>query len=374
MNKVFVFSCLFCLFILGLYLFCCEPLVNKFEDVQDAQMYSAKDIQSISNDVDTLKCMTWNIRYGGGRIPWFGDCCGDKVILAKSDILENLQNIADLINEVKPDILFMQEVDVESKRTGYIDEVQWLLDHTYFNYGCYASMWEAQYVPSDGLGRVNTGNAILSRWKIESAERIQLPLRGDQDALTQYFYLRRNMLKAKIELQGLSNLYILAVHMAAFSMDDTKQKQMDRIKEELDALNDTQSPFILGGDFNLIPPGSDSTDFCDEDKCPGESFHGPDDDPLHREGSYFTLDIDMLQPLYSTYSSAVPLADYLSDQGHYFTHTPDWNGFWNRKLDYMFTNLEWIPGSDSTYQEITFLKSLSDHVAVSAKLEVSHGN
>jgi len=233
-------------------------------------------------------------------------------------------------------------------------------------------MWESQFVPSDGLGRINTGNTILSRWKIKNAERIQLALRGDQDALTKYFYLRRNMLKARVEIQGLNNFYVIALHMDAFCTDDTKKKQIERILEELDALNATQSFFVLGGDFNLIPPGSDSTDFCDEDKCAGESFHGSKDDPLHKEGSYFGLEKDLMQPLYDNYSSAVPLADYLSNQQHYFTHTPDYNGFWDRKIDYLFTNLKWVPGSDSTYQERTAQRSISDHVPVSAKLEVSH--
>jgi len=54
MNKVFVLSFLLCMSLLAMYLFCCEPLVNRFEDVQDAQMYSAKEIQSVSTDVDTL--------------------------------------------------------------------------------------------------------------------------------------------------------------------------------------------------------------------------------------------------------------------------------------------------------------------------------
>ena len=361
---------IFALIIL-LFLMNCDPLVNKFDDIEGAQMYTAKNIQTVPTSIDTLTFMTWNIRFGVARIPWFGDCCGNKVIVAKSEVLENLVDIADFIYEVKPDIIFMQEVDIESKRTAYIDEVQWLLDNTYFNYGCYASMWKVQFIPSDGLGRINTGNAILSRWKIEEADRIQLPLRGDQDALTEYFYLRRNLLKAKIAVPGIDDFYALDIHMSAFSTDDTKQRQLDRIIEELETLDNTK--FVIGGDFNLIPPGSDSTDFCDEDKCVGESFHGPNDDPMHKEGSYFTEEIDWLQRVYDKYNPAVPLSDYLSDQEHYLTHTPVWDGFWNRKLDYLFTNMNWITGTDSTYQDIIFENSLSDHVAVSAKMEVGNG-
>ena len=63
-------------------------------------------------------------------------------------------------------------------------------------------MWEADLIPSDGIGRINTGNAILSKYELSDAERIQLRLRTDQDDLIQYFYLRRNILKARIPKLG----------------------------------------------------------------------------------------------------------------------------------------------------------------------------
>ena len=353
--------------LLFLFHLACEPLVNQFEDIEDGIMYTAREIVAPPTTVDTIKVMTWNIRFGAGRTPWFGDSCGDRVILGTDEVYTNLEGLAEKIDEVKPDILLLQEIDVDSKRSSYIDEVQWLLDHTYFNYGAYASMWQAQYVPSDGLGRINVGNAILSRWEITEAERIQLPLRGDQDAMTKYFYLRRNILKTKIALPGVDNFYVVDTHLSAFSTDDTKKNQVERYKDELDKLNSAGAIFITGGDFNLLPPGSDSTDYCDEDKCPDESFHGPKDDPKHKEGSYFTPEITWLQELYNAYQPAVPLEDYLANQAHYFTHTTNWNGFWDRKIDYLFTNKKWIPGSDSTHQLIL---DLSDHIPVSARWEV----
>ena len=153
----------------------------------------------------------------------------------------------------------------------------------------------------------------------------------------------------------------------AFSTDNTRKKQIERFKLELDKLSNVGALFVAGGDLNLIPPASDSTDFCDEDKCPGESFHGPNDDPQHKEGSYFAPQISWLQDLYDTYMPDVPLEEYLSNQEHYFTSTPDWNGFWNRKIDYLFTNYKWVPGTNSTHQDIL---NLSDHIPVSVKWEV----
>jgi len=350
---------LLCLFV------SCEPLVTEFDEFENARLYQATQLQNPAETEDTLKIMTWNIRFGAGRTPWFGDGCGSRVIFSKDEIYVFLEKLAYWINTIKPDILLLQEVDVKSKRTGYIDEVQWLLNHTHLNFGAYASMWDAQYIPSDGLGRMNTGNAVLSRWKITEAERIQLPVIGDKDALTTYFYLRRNILKTKIEIPDGGHFFVVNTHLEAFSTDDTKLKQVQRLEEELTNLG--SGPFIAGGDFNLLPPGSDSTDYCMEDRCPDESFHQPGDNPFHKEGSNYTPEATWLQGLYDKYHPDVPLSRYLSDQPHYFTHTTDWNAFWDRKIDYLFTNQEWIAGSDSTWQGIS---DVSDHIPVSVMWEV----
>ena len=343
----------------------CEPLVTTFDDKEDAQMYKSSSRQTPPAQAYTIKVMTWNIRFGAGRIPWFGDSCGDRVILSENEVKHNLQGIADFINVVQPDILFINEIDIESKRTAYIDEVQWLLNHTYFNYGAFASNWKSQFIPSDGLGRMNMGNAILSRWKISDAIRIKLPLRGDQDALTEYFYLRRNILKCRIELPGLDNFYAVTTHLAAFSTDDTKQKQIEVLLENLEKIDSEGSIFVLGGDFNLLPPIATKTDYCMEDMCDDESYHQPGDDPQHKEGSYFTPEITWLQPMYDLYQAAVTLQNYQANESHYFTHTPKTDRDWDRKIDYLFTNYQWITLSDSTYQDDTF--NLSDHAPVSAE-------
>ena len=183
--------------LLLIFIISCHSFVTVFGDIEDAVLYTSSSITA-NPEVVNPKIMTWNIRFGAGRIPWFADSCGDRVIMTEQETFNHLWDIVELINAEQPDIILLQEVDVLSKRSAYIDQIQWILDHTYLNYGAYASMWQSQYILSDGLGRVDAGNAILSLWKIIEAERIQLPLRTDQDDLTQYFYLRRNILKTKI--------------------------------------------------------------------------------------------------------------------------------------------------------------------------------
>ncbi len=346
----------------------CEPLVYTFDDLESAVSYSSDRQSGVPDNPETIKVLTWNIRFGAGRLSWFGDGCGERVILTSKEVKENLQRIADKINAWKVDLILLQEVDVESKRSAYIDQVQWLLDHTEMNYGVYASVWHSQFIPSDGLGRMDMGTAILSRWPLDNAARIALPLREDQDALTQYFYLRRNMLKARLLLPGLYNLYVLNIHTAAFSTDDTKLQHIQKFSEEMYNLSAQGVIFVAGGDLNTLPPGSDSTDFCMEDKCPGESFHHDSDDPYHKEGSDYSPEQNWLNSLYRSFSTAVSLNEYQANQDNYFTHTtrhPD--GIWNRKLDYLFTNGNFVPQSDSTHQEAN---ACSDHAPVSVEWRV----
>jgi len=364
----------FYLIILPVIFLSCEPLVDTFEDVEDAVFYDANVVVIPAVVPDTLKVMTWNIRFGAGRLPWFGDGCGDRVILTESEVMTGLNSIAAFINDEDPDIILLQEVDVFSKRTAYIDQVQWILDNTNFNYGAFASMWEAQVIPSDGLGRVNTGNAILSKWNITDAERIQLPLRGDQDGLVQYFYLRRNILKAKINVSAENDFYAVNIHATAFATDDTKQKHIIIFEETLAELNNMEEIFVAGGDLNSIPPNASVFDFCDIDRCSGDVVHTDADGGPHLGGSYFNNfdgEQALLGSLFDAYFPAVDITNEhgLEDSTH--THTT-WNTdestprFWDRKLDYLFSNQSWVEESGKTHQEAF---DLSDHAAISAKIE-----
>lgn len=359
----------------------CDPIVTTFEDNAEVVMYEAAEIYEAGwippEGKDEIVVMTWNIRFGAARIPWFGDGCGDRVILSDDEVAEGLQGVANKIDSVQPDILLMQEVDVLSKRSGYEDEVQWLLDHTYLNYGAYASVWQSQFIPSDGLGRMDMGNAVLSRWPIVDAERIPLALRSDQDALTQYFYLRRNILKAEIDgpFSIPDNLYVVNIHATAFSTDDTKLKHLEKFKEVLDEIDEEGYYFVAGGDMNEIPSGAAKLDYCLEDACEGESFHTDADGGPHREGSYFLYfpdENEWLEPLDQKYNPAVPRNKYLLNESAHFTHAAETdstneNYDWNRKLDYLWTNVQWVTGSDSTHQDGD---ELSDHAAVSCRLNL----
>jgi len=320
------------------------------------------------------------MRFGIGRFPFFGDSCGEGVIADEETVANTMEAIAETLNVIGADIVFLQEVDLESKRTGYWNQIQYLLNNTYLNYGVYASTWEADFIPSDGLGRVNTGNAILSRYELGPAERIQLRLRTDQSDLVQYFYLRRNILKAEIpELKvGQKQFFAVNIHATAFATDDTKQRHVDKYVETLGQIHSDGNIFVSGGDLNAVPPGA-VTDYCQNDMCDGEDYHTDGAEHFHKEGSYFENfagEPDILAPLYEAYQPAI--REGLINLPEHFTHAPttsmvDANTIrrHDRKIDYLFTNMEWEDQSGFTHQECW---ELSDHMPVSATAQLPTGN
>ncbi len=366
MKKILIIS------ILGWLMFCEPPLATSFDDIEEAVLYVASAMSCCTDTIPTqLKIMSWNVRFGAGRLPWFGDSCGDRVIMSEDSVLARLDSIAQFIRTENPDILLLQEVDACSKRSAYIDQIQWILDNTDFNFGAYASMWKSQFVPKEGLGKMDVGSAILSKWEITDAERIALALRTDQDPATKYFYLRRNLLKCQIAVPSLQNFYAVNIHATAFATDDTKQKHIDQFESVLQNLD----YFVAGGDLNSVPPppeNADSTygDFCEIDACGDEIFHTEADGSPHIEGSYFRNfdgELELLTPFYLQFHHAI-LPENL-DSTH-FTHST-WNfedndkSHWDRKLDYLFSSDSLINGK--THQEAW---RLSDHAPVSAILEV----
>jgi endonuclease/exonuclease/phosphatase family metal-dependent hydrolase len=340
------------LIVLSIISAACDPFQTKIGN--EVSLYMSDKPTEVSMP-DTLKVMSWNIKFGGGRIDFFFDCHGDRVIMEESEVINHMSKLAEKINELNPDILLIQEVDVNAKRSAFTDQVQYLLDHTDFNFAAYASQWKASYIPSDGIGKMDSGNAILSKWKFTDAKRIALPLIDSQNFIVRYFYLKRNLLEVKLEKDG-RELHILNTHLAAYAKDDTKKKQLDIIKAYADAISLKGDQVILGGDFNSLPPYSSQTNKFDDSACSDGEF----------EADNYSAETEWMMPFYENYMAAIPLDEYQNNNKDHFTHTTDKNGFWNRKLDYLFTNGKFVEGSERTLQQ---WMQVSDHAPVMVNYE-----
>ncbi len=296
-----------------------------------------------------LKVMAWNVKYGACRVDFWFDFWGDRVQLSEGEVNDCLTKVTALIKEYDPDILMAEEIEVDSKRSAYVDMVRFVLENTNLQYATFDETWNARYVPSEGVGRITLGNAIFSRYPITKAERIRQVDRTDQDFLTATFYIKRAIGRAEIDL-GDRKIAAFVVHTEAYDFDGTKQKQIQQI---FDVLKVEEMPWVIGGDFNELPP------VCDEkaaegspDSCEGKlRLAGFLDERASSKGTEYEqppYTPSVMKQFYDSYEPSISLSRYgvgEAAQSPYFTHTvlgPDGvndegvPGRWNRTLDYLF--------------------------------------
>lgn len=336
-----------------------------FADREPGLLYEAADLTLAPDQLDQLVVLNYNIKYGGGRLIFFWECEGERYNMTETEVTTHLDNIASFITEVDPDILILQEVDRETRRSVYLDQVQYLLDRTPLNYGAYASQHRVDYLPTDGMGHVDFGNAILTRWPIAQSTRVALPLVDAYPAYYRYLYLKRHVLLADIELPWQDTPFtVVNTHLEAFSEGNAKLNQIDVLHQELSALTEAGHQWVMGGDLNSLPNGSTQLkEFADD--CPG-MFEVDD----------YSGEEDWLDSLYADFIPAMSLEAYAADQESWYSYAGKQDVGWTRTLDYMFSNISWTnDGADNVvlqdesqggYETL----SLSDHAPVFGQLEV----
>jgi len=356
----------------------CEPVYTTWDARESFPVFVKAGAASPAAPAPlALKVMTWNVKYGAGRIDFWFDLWGDRTEMTLPEVEGNMAGIYALINDVQPDVLLTNEIEIDSKRSAYYDMVKGILDHTALQWAAYTPTWQSRFVPSEGVGRMNMGNCIFSRYPIVASERIAQADRTDQDPVTSAFYLHRAVGRAELEVGG-RHVAVYTVHTEAYDQDRTNARQQAQILELVRA---ETLPFLLGGDLNALPPGTVKVaDFNDEAPAAlGTAFAQP---PYHT---------DDLLPFYGELREAIDLARYgttEAEQQRFYTHSVIGEGtigangepgFWNRHLDYLFVRPPdaWRPGStdvlqrrfDSGIQEEPI--GLSDHCPVIGTWDVA---
>src|SRR5215210_2524723 len=153
----------------------CEQVADQLPfEREDVPLFKAHaDHPAPADAPAALKVMAWNVKYGACRVDFWFDYWGDRVELGETEVTACLEKIAQLVREYDPDILMTEEIEVDSRRSAYVDMVRYLLENTSLRYAAYFETWNVRYIPSEGLWRMHLGNAIFSRYPITRGERIR---------------------------------------------------------------------------------------------------------------------------------------------------------------------------------------------------------
>ena len=201
---------------------------------------------------DTFSLLSYNIGYAAlsSGEDFFMD--GGKKVMPddKSLVEENIAGIADTLKEQDTDILFLQEVDLDSKRSFGINEKAYL-EEALGKTGMFAYNFKAALVPYPipMIGRVNSGLVTFSDFAVAEASRISLPCPFSWPIRT--CNLKRCILETRVPVgeEG-KELVLLNFHLEAYDSGEGKIAQSRKLEQIMAEEREKGNYVIAGGDFN----------------------------------------------------------------------------------------------------------------------------
>lgn len=198
---------------------------------------------------DRITVVSYNIGYGSGLK-------NNLEPASEAEVQANLQRMAADLQKLKPDLVFLQEVDFHSQRSFNVDQMRYLAEKLDLPHAAYVLTWNKNYVawpywpPERHFGRVVSGQAVLSRFPIQSQQLIEFPKPPNNPFWYNWFYLDRIVQHLILDLGG-EQVSVYNLHLEAFSAA-TREEQIGQLGRLIKA-----DPFpakIAAGDFNLADP------------------------------------------------------------------------------------------------------------------------
>ncbi len=227
----------------------------------------------------TLSFLIWNMGYGGlgKESDFFYDdggffSSGDKMIRVKEEwVNKNIQGANDFIAKTPADFYLLQEVDVESKRSYFNNQLEGYEKQR----PNYASFFAQNYVvdrvpipifePWQVYGKVNSGLGTMSRFQPKKSTRFQLP--GKFEWPTRIFQLDRCLAVHRFEVKNGKELVVFNLHNSAYDSGGfLKKQQMKYLQKKVTKEYKNGNYVIVGGDWNQCPP-----DFKFDTFMPGQA-------------------------------------------------------------------------------------------------------
>ncbi len=294
---------------------------------------------------DTFTVLVWNLQFSGSRDLHFFYDGGDDVSVPDTAQESTLRKISNVIEVANPDLVLLQEVDRNSDRTSNIDQLARIIadgDWTAWSSTPYFKSKYVPHPPGSHMGRVDMDLVILSRFGLEPGERIQLPLLRES-WLRQQFNLKRALQWVSLPVEGGEPIRIGNTHLSAFSHGDGTLGHQAGI---LSGWMNADESWLLGGDFNLLPPSDDPARLGEE----GLSTYADSDNP-----------IALLDPLRRDVSRGELGAEEWRTYLSYGEPDPD------RRLDYLLVGERLEVVEARVMREYS---DISDHLPILATLRV----
>ena len=166
---------------------------------------------------------------------------------------QNLETAIAALQTVNPDILALQEIDLDARRSFRVNQVEALANALAYPQQAIAVNWDKRYVPfpywppTAHFGEILSGQAILSQFSLITHERLVLDRVPGNPFYYNALYLDRLAQVATVQI-GERSLVVINLHLEAFDAP-TRQRQTEFVLQLAETYGQ-QQPVLLLGDFN----------------------------------------------------------------------------------------------------------------------------
>lgn len=251
--KIFLVSSLLCVLVATIAI-----IMWASSGVRSAGKYTKQDFWSL-NDIgykpnltpgDKLVVMSWNIAFAHG----VGSEGTNYKQKSAKEYQENLEQIARVVLKNNVDILLLQEIDFKADRTYGINQANVIASKLLMADTAPAVSWKLNYLPfpgspldrKDHFGSIESGGAILSRYRLENHEYELLEKPNENSWHYNLFYPSRYIQSAEAFVVDRASK-IMNLHLEAFRVKN-RRKQM----QKLISIVKEQKPLLFAGDFNTF--------------------------------------------------------------------------------------------------------------------------
>ncbi|QQO09059.1 endonuclease/exonuclease/phosphatase family protein [Breznakiella homolactica] len=205
-----------------------------------------------------VSILSWNIGYGSlDRNQDFFMDGGTMVRPADgSFVRENMEGIREFLRTAEADVYFLQETDIQSRRSYYFNQAEYLTAAFPGN-SAFAVNFLCRFIPypfPEPIGKVESGLLTLNTYPVRAAQRIALP--SPFAWPIRIAQLKRCLLVERIELEEDGReLVLVNLHLEAYDGGEGKAAQTKVLLDFLAGEYEKGNYCIAGGDFNQTFPG-----------------------------------------------------------------------------------------------------------------------
>ncbi|MDF1575724.1 MAG: hypothetical protein P1P86_11105 [Bacteroidales bacterium] len=212
----------------------------------------------ILSDSAELKLLIWNIGYAGldASMDFFYDG-GEQMRPDREGVTRNMEGISNTLAPYTAyDFILLQEVDQDSKRSYFMNQVQSIQEQFPGHTSYFGTNYDVGFVPipvTEPMGKVKSGLLSLSIQCPGSVERHSFP--GNYSWPVKLFMLDRCFLVNRYPLSNQKELLIINTHNSAYDDGSLRAQQMSYLSDYLLTEYKKGNYIIVGGDWNQTPFG-----------------------------------------------------------------------------------------------------------------------